>query len=103
MPDEAAAERGLPSRTIAADAPFLIVLNVGSGKHDAGEVRATIEASLNEAKRSFTLHEVTEASELPRVASEDVAKARAAGAVVVAAGGDGTINAVAHATLGSGC
>ncbi len=84
-------------------APFFIVLNRGSGKHGEGDVRLGIEAALTEAGREFSVHEVEEPSQLDSFATEVVTKARACGGVVVAAGGDGTINAVATAALGSGC
>src|SRR5690606_8101668 len=43
------------------------------------------------------------AAKLPAIASEVVALAAARSGIVVAAGGDGTINAVAQAALGSRC
>lgn len=87
----------------SAGAPLLIVLNVGSGKHDAAEVRRELEAELSAAGRTFTVHEVSESSKLGATAKLAVEQARRSGGVVVAAGGDGTINSVAQATLGSGC
>jgi diacylglycerol kinase family enzyme len=91
------------SRTIASDAPLFVILNIGSGKHDLADVRSRIEAKLSRVGRAFSLEVVTEASELPRVCARVVKEAQRAGGVVVGAGGDGTINAVARATLGSGC
>lgn len=91
------------SRPVAVDAPLFVLLNVGSGKHDLSEVQARLEAKLTSAGRPFSLTLVTEARELPRRAAEVVDRARDAGGVVVGAGGDGTINAAARATLGSGC
>jgi diacylglycerol kinase family enzyme len=92
-----------PEHTVAPDAPLFIVLNPGSGKHGDEDVRATIETTLNSAGRTYFLHEVDEPSQLQRIAHEAVSKARAQRGVVVAAGGDGTINTVAAATLGSAC
>jgi diacylglycerol kinase family enzyme len=79
-----------------------IVLNPGSGKH-AGDVKGEIESALASSGREFSIHEPSEGSEIDDLAREVVAIARSNGGVVVAAGGDGTINAVASATLGSGC
>jgi diacylglycerol kinase family enzyme len=90
-------------RDIAEDAPLFIVLNVGSGKHDPATVRATIEGTLTRLGRSFLLREVGDPAKLPLVAAAVVEEARARSGVVVAAGGDGTINTVAQATLKSGC
>lgn len=83
--------------------PFFIVLNVGSGHDDAAEVRRIIEQALNEAGRKFVLRTLDDAAELRRIAAETVEQARQHRGVVVAAGGDGTLNAMAQATLGSGC
>ncbi|HEY0956322.1 MAG TPA: diacylglycerol kinase family protein, partial [Roseateles sp.] len=46
---------------------------------------------------------VTRPGQLPDVAREAVRRAQAVGGIVVAAGGDGTINGVAQQVLGSGC
>jgi diacylglycerol kinase family enzyme len=88
---------------ISPDAPLFIVMNAGSGKHEGEDVRAVIQQTLTSAGREFSLHEVDEPSRLKAVAGDVVERARKRGGVVVAAGGDGTINAVAEATLGSGC
>jgi len=91
------------SRPVALDAPLFVILNVGSGKHDLGEVRSRLERKLTDAGRKFSLRIVSEAGDLPEVAAQVVAEARSAGGIVVGAGGDGTISGVAGATLGSGC
>jgi diacylglycerol kinase family enzyme len=88
---------------VAPDAPIFVVLNAASGKQDEDEVRLAIQATLTSAGRSFSLHEVDDATRLANIAGDVVARARAARGIVVAAGGDGTISAVAEATLGSGC
>jgi diacylglycerol kinase family enzyme len=93
----------LESRDVAVEAPLFIVLNVGSGKHGDEDVRGAIEAALFEAGRTYFFHEVGNPEDLAPVARNVVDQARASGGVVVAAGGDGTINTVAAATLGSGC
>ena len=85
------------------DAPLFVVLNLGSGKHEAANVRHEIETALSGAERRFSLHEVEQSSELATVAALAVDQARVSGGIVVAAGGDGTINTVAQATLGTGC
>lgn len=84
-------------------APLHIVFNLGSGHGDADAVRGRITAACAAAGRTLHLTEVTDPQRLPALARQAVQAARADGGTVVAAGGDGTINAVAQAVLGSGC
>jgi diacylglycerol kinase family enzyme len=93
----------MPANAEAAKPPLFIVLNAGSGRTAASETRAIIENVLGAAGREHVLTVVDEPSRIVAIAAETVARAKAAGAIVVAAGGDGTLNAVAQATLGSGC
>lgn len=86
-----------------SDPPLIVVFNVRSGRGAADEVRATLQRGCAEAGRALQLLQVEDPGRLAAVAREAVERARAVGGVVVAAGGDGTINAVAQATLGSGC
>ena len=85
------------------NAPFFIVLNRGSGKHADEDVRLVIETILGGSGRELSIHEVHDPKQLESIAAEVVALARARAGVVVAAGGDGTINTVAKATLASDC
>lgn len=88
---------------IALHPPLLIVLNAGSGNGAAGDARRAIESSCAAAGREHRIYEVDGPRALQACAREAVERARASQGVVVAAGGDGTINAVAQAALGSGC
>lgn len=83
--------------------PFFIILNAGSGHAETDLQRQTIEEELTRAGRRFELAVVAEAAQLPALAAQAVERARRDGGIVVAAGGDGTINTVARATLASGC
>lgn len=87
----------------AASGPLFVVLNAGSGKHNADEEQAVMARIFEDAGRPSQFFQVTDASQINRFARKAVALASERGGVVVAAGGDGTINAVASATLGSGC
>ncbi|MDM0054472.1 diacylglycerol/lipid kinase family protein [Variovorax fucosicus] len=89
--------------TMAPHPPLLIVLNAGSGSGVASDARLAIEAGCAAAGREYRLYQVDAPGRLQALAREAVARARELRGVVVAAGGDGTINAVAQATLGSGC
>ncbi|MBU0602762.1 MAG: NAD(+)/NADH kinase [Gammaproteobacteria bacterium] len=86
-----------------ADAPLFIVLNAGSGKRDAAQASATISRVLHDAGRAHTILQVCNAKHLADTARDAVEHAQAQRGIVVAAGGDGTINAVTQAVLGSGC
>jgi len=83
--------------------PLFIVFNPGSGHGDANAARAAIEQACREGGRELHLIGVPDPRRLAELARQAVQSAQEAGGVVVAAGGDGTINAVAQATLGSGC
>jgi diacylglycerol kinase family enzyme len=89
---------------MTASGPALrVVFNVGAGHGQADEVRATLQAGCAEAGRTLHLLQVDDPRQLGAIARQAVAQAQAAGGIVVAAGGDGTINTVAQAVLGSGC
>lgn len=88
---------------VAPNAPFFILMNSASGKHDGNDVRLEIENAFAQAGRRFSIEAVDDTPSLKSKTRDVVQRARVEGAVVVAAGGDGTINTVAEATLGSGC
>ncbi len=93
----------MPVSATAPPAPLYIVLNAASGHSNDASARAAIEDVLAAAARVFRIFQVDHASQLQALAAEAVSLARADGGMVVAAGGDGTINAVVQAVLGSGC
>jgi diacylglycerol kinase family enzyme len=84
------------------NAPFFIVLNAASGASDAAAARAEIAATLDTGKRAHEFLIAERGSDVEALARQAAERARAAGGVVVAAGGDGTINATARATLATG-
>ena len=86
-----------------ATGPLFIVLNAGSGRGNSGATRAAIAEVLDAAGREYSVLVVDDPRTLQATAEQAVALARAACGVVVAAGGDGTLNTVAQAVLGSGC
>lgn len=83
--------------------PLFVVLNAGSGATDAADVRRTLEQGCATARRELQLSIVEDPHRLGAMAADAVRRASGCGGVVVAAGGDGTLNAVVQATLGSGC
>ncbi|MGQ3055593.1 MAG: diacylglycerol/lipid kinase family protein [Nevskia sp.] len=82
--------------------PCFIVLNAGSGRQAADATADQIHTLLTDAGRPHQLLLAEQGRDIPRLAREAVARAQAADGIVVAAGGDGTINAVAQAALGCG-
>lgn len=83
--------------------PLLIVFNAGSGHHDSNDEQAVMAGVFTQAGRAFEFLPIEDPQQIDEVARRAVRLAKARGGVVVAAGGDGTINAVARAVLGSGC
>ena len=92
-----------PTLTPDRSSPFFVVFNRASGRGDRDEVGPAVEAACAAAGRRCELLPVERPEQLAETAREAVRRAREADGTVVAAGGDGTINAVAQAVLGSGC
>lgn len=80
--------------------PYFIVLNDGAGQRRGSDLRQQISQTLTQQGRSFEF--IHTGSSLAADAAMAVARARQQDGVVVAAGGDGTLNTVAQAVLGSG-
>ncbi|MNK04294.1 Diacylglycerol kinase [compost metagenome] len=78
-------------------------MNGGSGRHDADDTRQTIEAAMREAGRVYRIFVIENVEQIQATVQEAVDAAQEQNAVVVAVGGDGTINAVANLVLDSGC
>ena len=83
--------------------PLFVVLNLSSGSGDEAVVRRAIEQACANAGRELHLLALEDPRQVSAVARGAVQRACEARGVVVAAGGDGTLNAVAQAVLGSGC
>ena len=98
----AAAERR-PQDPLPVDPPLFIVLNPGSGSGDTDEACAQITQVLRGAGRPHQLRRVDRLHRLDTLVAQAVADAQRAHGVVVAAGGDGTLNAVAQAAHAAGC
>lgn len=84
------------------DSPLFIVLNPGSGREDADGTQRAIAERLAAAGRAHELLLIAPDRPVATLAAEAVRRAQASGGAVVAAGGDGTLNAVAQAVLPAG-
>lgn len=86
-----------------AHGPVFIVLNAGSGRQGEQARQDSIVKAMDSASRCYQLFLFDRRRPITAVAKEAVQAAVSVNGVVVAAGGDGTINAVAQEAIGSGC
>ena len=87
----------------AKSGPLFVVLNSASGHKDSDEERQVLADVFNSAGRPFEFLQFDNPADIASVSARAVKLAQKTGGIVVAAGGDGTINAVASAVLRSGC
>ncbi|MCA1247876.1 diacylglycerol kinase family protein [Massilia sp. MS-15] len=93
----------MPSTAPRPDAPYFIVMNAGSGHSETELRRSTIEQVFDGAGRRCHLELVEDPAGLEEQARALAARAVAEEGILVAAGGDGTINTVAHQAVLAGC
>jgi diacylglycerol kinase family enzyme len=86
-----------------SNAPLFVVLNVRSGRRDGQETGALLGRLLSESGRRHELITVERGADLGAIARRAAQKAVAEEGILVAAGGDGTVNAVAQAAHDTGC
>ena len=98
-----ASTAGSKMPALSASAPCFLVQNAGSGRQEPARERELLERALGAAGRRFRYWQVSGGAELQRAAREAVDAASAEGGVVIAAGGDGTVNSVVGVALGRGC
>ncbi len=91
------------SGACAAGPELVVVVNPGSGAHDADQTRATLASVFSAGGRRHRFVPLAHAGELAAAAARAAREAREAGAVLVAVGGDGTLNAVAQAAWDADC
>jgi diacylglycerol kinase family enzyme len=74
-------------------------MNARSGSGDADEAREKMQSILRSAGQAHEFILIERPEDLPKQAQRAVQGARDRSGAVIAAGGDGTINAIAHAAL----
>jgi len=83
------------------DAPLFIVFNRASGSQDGPAAQAAMHEILSARQRQHEFFVIHDPSQLRSLAERAAERAVRENGVLVAAGGDGTINAVAGAALAS--
>lgn len=96
-PDERMLTQSIPRADRTA--PLFIVMNARSGASDSNESHEKMRLQLEAARRAHEFVLVEHPEDLTCQARRAVQAARERGGAVVAVGGDGTINAIAHAAL----
>ncbi len=87
---------------LSADTPFFIIFNYASGSGDGREARRAMEELLVARQRKHEFFVVEDPKRLQDIAKRAAEAAERDNGAVVVAGGDGTINAAAQATLPTG-
>jgi diacylglycerol kinase family enzyme len=93
----------MPPITVTPQTKLFLIVNAASGKDDKNSAVETIERVLTEAGRDHEIALITDSTRIADTIRDTIQRAKAANGAVIVAGGDGTINAVAQAVLGSGC
>lgn len=83
--------------------PLYVVINAGSGEHDAQQTQAVLAEVFQAAGHPTQFMQLGDARALAEACERAAAQAKAASGILVAAGGDGTINMAAAAALRHGC
>src|SRR5687767_10969569 len=87
----------------ASSGPYYVLSNARSGVHDAQETRELLAVVFREAGRASEFVPVSSPDALASACKQAAVRASQDGGVLVAVGGDGTINTVAQAALAQGC
>ena len=88
--------------SVTGNEPLFMVMNSGSGKHDSTATQQAIRTACGEAGRRCELIVVDRGSQLQAAAVKAVQLAQQQAGIVVAVGGDGTLNAVCQSVVGQG-
>jgi diacylglycerol kinase family enzyme len=93
-----------PAQGTASKAPALfIVINPASGANDAAQTRKVLSDVFEAAGRPAYFIDIDSPAMLARAFNRAAVQAREEGGVLVAVGGDGTLNTAAQAAVAHGC
>jgi len=82
---------------------IFVAYNARAGKHAKEDPLPAIEEALRASGREHEMVRIERGSDVARAAAEAAQRAAGCNGVLAAAGGDGTMNAVAHAAWQAGC
>ena len=91
----------MQSPTVTRETPFFIVLNTRSGAGKARECQVQMQEILQAAGQPHEFLLIEDTSQISAIAARAARSAAEKNGAVIVGGGDGTINAVAHAVLES--
>jgi len=83
--------------------PLWIVINAGSGEHDAQRTQEVLAGVFHAAGHATDFAQVAEPADLAQACERSAAQARSHGGILVVAGGDGSVNTAAAAALRNAC
>lgn len=92
-------EKSVAQDTMRSRRPLFIVMNARSGRHDAITVKESIVKLLNDSNYPHEFYLCRRPRDLSKLLEQAVQQALHNNGVIVAAGGDGTIRAVAQRAL----
>lgn len=92
----------MPNALVGSNTPFYIVFNAASGSGDAQRSQSEITEVLERAGRAYEFFTTDRPQQISESARRAVSAAAHTQGAVIAAGGDGTVNAVIEAVLPTG-
>lgn len=101
LAEHGVAGRG-PAPSLASPPPWVVVVNGAAGRRQGEALAGVIRDAVSAAGCQVSVRQVARAGELEATAAAAAAHAGALRGLLVAVGGDGTLNTVARAAMGAG-